>query len=71
MREREKPERMPRMATAATAGAHRNQATKSPVTHSHLERMRAIRVKVRFESSEREEGVRPTGPGWSGLTHSC
>jgi hypothetical protein len=35
-----------------------------------LERTRAIRVRVRFESSEREEGVRLTGPGWSGLTHS-
>jgi hypothetical protein len=61
---------MPRMATAATTGARRNQATKSPVTHSHPERMRAIRVRVRFDSSEREEGVRPTGPGWCSLTHS-
>jgi hypothetical protein len=35
-----------------------------------LERTRSIRVRVRFESSEREEGVRLTGLGWSGLTHS-
>jgi hypothetical protein len=31
------------------------------------EKMREIRVRV--ESSEREEGVRLAGPGWSGLTH--